>query len=74
MAEVVLRVRLLSGDRMDVRYGEPDTDDKDEVIEHAIAALSQDLGVLRCRHGGRLLVIYGRGVAALEVEPRGAVL
>jgi hypothetical protein len=30
--------------------------------------------VLRCRHGGRLLVLYSRGVATLEAAPRGAVL
>jgi hypothetical protein len=30
--------------------------------------------VLRTRHGGRLMVLYGRGVAAVEVAPRGAVL
>ena len=28
----------------------------------------------RRRHGDRLLILYGRGVAALEVAPRGAVL
>ena len=74
MAEIVLRVRLLGGDRMDVRYDEPDTGSVDEVIEHVISTLSRDSGVLRSRHGGRLVVLYGRGVAALEVEPRGAVL
>jgi hypothetical protein len=31
-------------------------------------------GVLRCRHGERLVVLYARGVAAVEVAPRGAVL
>jgi len=31
-------------------------------------------GVLRCRHGDRDLVLYARGVAAIEVAPRGAVL
>jgi len=30
--------------------------------------------VLRSVHGGRLMVIYARGVAAIEVAPRGAVL
>jgi hypothetical protein len=73
MAEIELRVRLVGGDRLDVTYAEPDTTEAD-VVEHAISALASDLGVLRSRHGGRLVVLYGRGVAALEVAPRGAVL
>jgi hypothetical protein len=43
------------------------------IIEQVIAALAQDSGVLR-KHGDRLVVLYGRGVAAVEVAPRGAVL
>jgi hypothetical protein len=74
MAEIVLRVRLVAGDHMDVRYDEPDIVDADNVIEHAISTLAQDSGVLRTTHGDRLVVLYGRGVAALEVAPRGAVL
>jgi hypothetical protein len=73
MAEIQLRVRLVGGDRLDVTYDEPDTTEV-EVVEHAISALASDLGVLRSRHGDRLVVLYGRGVAALEVAPRGAVL
>jgi hypothetical protein len=73
MAEIVLRVRLLGGERIDVTCEEPDTAEP-EVIEHTISVLSQDSGVLRSRHGGRLVVLYGRGVAALEVAPPGAVL
>jgi hypothetical protein len=73
MAEIELRVRLVGGDRLDVTYAEPDTTEE-EVVEHAISALAADLGVLRTRHGNRLVVLYGRGVAALEVAPRGAVL
>jgi hypothetical protein len=73
MAEIELRVRLLGGDRVDVTYAEPDTAEP-EVIEHAISALGHDSGVLRSQHGDRLLVLYGRGVAAFEVAPRGAVL
>lgn len=73
MAEIELRVRLIGGDRIDVTYAEPDTGEP-EVIEHAICTLAQDSGVLRSRHGDRLVVLYGRGVAALEVAPRGAVL
>ena len=72
MAEVVLRVRLVSGDQLDVRF--EDDGDEDEVIERVVETLAEGSGVLRARHGGRLMVIYGRGVAAVEMAPRGAVL
>jgi hypothetical protein len=74
MGEVVLRVRLTGGDRMDITYEEPDIADEDELVEHIISTLAQDSGVLRGRHGDRLVVLYGRGVAGIEVAPRGAVL
>ena len=74
MEGIVLRVRLISGDSMDVTYEERDTGSEDEVVDHVVSALSKDSGVLRCRHGDRLLVLYARGVAAVEVAPRGAVL
>jgi len=74
MGGIVLRVRLVGGDHLDVRYEEPDTADADEVTEHVISALAQDSGLLRARHGDRLVVLFGRGVAAIEVAPRGAVL
>jgi hypothetical protein len=74
MAKVVLRVRLTGGEHLDVTCDEPGTAEADEVIEHVIATLAQDSGVLRSTHGDRLVVLYGRGVAALEVAPRGAVL
>ncbi|HEX6577870.1 MAG TPA: hypothetical protein VF082_05825 [Jiangellaceae bacterium] len=74
MAGVVLRVRLTSGDHIDVAYDEPDTVGIDEVIEHAISTLADDSGVLRTRHGGRLVALYGRGVAAVEVAPQGPIL
>jgi hypothetical protein len=74
MADIVLRVRLTGGDHIDVTYSEPDTADADEVVEHVISVLAQDAGILRSRHGDRLVVLYSRGVAALEVAPRGAVL
>ena len=72
MAEVVLRVRLVSGDQLDVRF--ENDGDEDEVIECVVETLAEDSGVLRARHGDRLVVIYGRGVAAVEMAPRGAVL
>ena len=74
MAGIVLRVRLIDGDHLDVRYEEPGTADAEEVTEHVISVLASDSGVLRARHGDRLIVLFGRGVAAVEVAPRGAVL
>lgn len=74
MAKIVLRVRLTAGDRMDVTYAEPDADSDEKVVEHVISTLAQDSGVLRCLHGDRLVVLFGRGVAAIEVAPRGAVV
>ena len=73
MAEIVLRVRLVSGGQLDVRYQE-DAVDENEVIQRLIETLAEDSGVLRTRHGDRLMVLYGRGVEAVEVAPRGAVL
>jgi len=73
MAEIVLRVRLVGGEHLDVTYDEPGGD-PDELAERAISVLAEDNGVLRCRHGDRLIVLYGRGIATLEVAPRGAVL
>jgi hypothetical protein len=74
MATIVLRVRLTGGDRMDITYQGPDAVSEDNLVDHAITTLAQDSGVLRCQHGDRLIALYGRGVAALEVAPRGAVL
>jgi hypothetical protein len=72
MAEIVLRVRLVSGDQLDVRV--EDDGDESEVIERIVETLAEDSGVLRASHGDRLTVLYGRGVAAVEMAPRGAVL
>jgi hypothetical protein len=74
MAGVVLRVRLTGGDHFDVTYDEPDTVGTDQVIEHVISNLAGGSGVLRSRHGDRLVALYGRGVAAIEMAPRGAIL
>jgi hypothetical protein len=73
MAEIVLRVRLIGGEHLDVSYDEPGAT-PDDALENVIAILGQADGALRCRHGGRLLVLYSRGVATLEAAPRGAVL
>lgn len=74
MADVVLRVRLTTGTQLDVIYEEPGVADVDVVVDHVIGVLAEDSGVLRTRHGDRLLAIYGRSVATIEVAPRGAVL
>lgn len=74
MKGVVLRVRLISGDNLDVTYQLPSAESEDDVIDHVVATLGVASGVLHCRHGDRLLVLFARGVAAVEVAPRGAVL
>jgi len=73
MAEIVLRVRLIGGEHLDVTY-EQDAGTPEQMVDRVISTLADDNGLLRCRHGGRLIVLYGRGVATLEVAPRGAVL
>jgi hypothetical protein len=73
MAEIVLRIRLVGGDHLDVTYGDRDTD-ADKLLEHVISTLAEDGGTLRCKHGDRLIVLYGRGVATVEIAPRGAIL
>jgi hypothetical protein len=73
MTEIVLRVRLVGGDHLDVIYDEAGAR-TDDAVEHIISTLAQDGGALRCKHGDRLIVLYGRGVATVEVAPRGAVL
>jgi len=73
MVEIVLRVRLIGGEHLDVTY-EEDGGTQDEVVDQVISTLAEGNGLLRCRHGGRLIVLYSRGIATLEVAPRGAVL
>jgi hypothetical protein len=73
MAEIVLRVRLSGGEDLDVTY-EEDGGTQDEIVDRVISTLAEDNGVLRCRHGGRLIVLYCRSVATVELSPRGAVL
>lgn len=74
MEAIVLRVRLIGGGSVDVTYEDPDAGSEGEVIDRIVSALSEASGVLRCRHGARLVVLYARGVASVEVAPRGAVL
>lgn len=59
---------------MDITYDDPDVVDEEVLVEHVITMLANDAGMLRTRHGDRLVVLYGRGVAAIEVAPRGAVV
>lgn len=73
MTEIVLRVRLIGGEHLDVTY-EEDEGTPEEIVDQIILTLAQDDGLLRCRHGDRLIVLYGRGIATIEVAPRGAVL
>jgi hypothetical protein len=73
MADIVLRVRLIGGEHLDVTY-EEDGGTPEELVDQIISTLAEHNGLLRCRHGGRLIVLYGRGIATLEIAPRGAVL
>jgi hypothetical protein len=74
MTAIVLRIRLTSGDVLDVRYEHSTPATDGEVVDHVVAMLGEPSGVLRCSHGERLLAVYARGVAAVEFSPRGAVL
>lgn len=74
MATIVLHVRLLGGEQLDVTFEGPPDVEESRVIDHVIDILSEDTGVLRARRDDRLVVLYGRGVAAMEVVPRGAVV
>ncbi len=74
MATIALRVRLLSGEHADLTYEDPDQVDEGEMVDEIIEVLSADTGMLRCRHGDRLVALYARGVASIEVSPRGAIL
>jgi hypothetical protein len=73
MAEIALRVRLIGGDHVDVTYSDGDAAE-DKLVQHVISTLAEDGGALRCKHGDRLIVLYARGVATVEVAPRGAIL
>jgi hypothetical protein len=73
MATIVLRVRLVGGEHTDLTYEDPDHDDR-EMIKQVIEVLRQESGVLHCRHGDRLVALYSRGVASIEISPRGAIL
>ena len=71
MAEIVLRVRLIGGEHLDVTY-EQDASTPEEMVDQVISALAEDNGLLRCRHGGRLIVLYGRGRDLAAITCQGA--
>jgi len=64
----------MTGDRLDVVYDDVEATDAGSVVDHVVRTLADDAGMIRVRHSDRTVVLYGRGVAAIEVEPRGAVL
>ena len=74
MATIVLRVRLVGGEHTDLTYEDPGQVDEGEMVEQVVEALREETGALRCRHGDRLVVLYARGVASIEVSPRGAIV
>ena len=74
MATIVLRVRLLGGEHTDLTYEDPDVDDEVLVVDRVVEELRKESGVLRCRHGDRLIALFSRGVASIEVSPRGAIV
>ena len=74
MATIVLRVRLLGGEITDLTYEDPDQEDEVGLIDQVLEILREETGVLRCRHGHRLVAIFARGVASIEVSPRGAIV
>lgn len=74
MGTIVLRARLIGGEHTDVTYEDPGQADEEAITNRVIEMLGTDSGVLRCRHGERLVALYARGVASIEVSPRGAIL
>ena len=74
MATIVLRVRLIGGEHTDLTYEDPDQHDENEMVDQVVELLRAESGVLRCRHGDRMVALYSRGVASIEVSPRGAIL
>jgi hypothetical protein len=74
MVSVVLRVRLMTGDRLDVTYDDASAAGAADAVQTVVRTLADDAGTIWARHGDRTVVLYGRGIAAIEVEPLGAVL
>ena len=75
MATIVLRARLVGGQQhTDLTYEDPDQVDEGAIVDQVIKVLSSDAGILRSRHGERLVALFARGVASIEISPRGAIL
>lgn len=74
MPSIVMRVRLTNGDHTDVSYEDREARDEAEVVDRVLSILSTETGVLRCGHGDRLVVLFARGVATVEIAPQGAIL
>lgn len=74
MARLVLRVRLVGGQQVDLEYDGDDGGDEQATVDHVVGELAKEDGVLRCKHGDRMVALFARGVATVEVAPRGAVL
>lgn len=74
MSNVVLRVKLVGSGQLDVVHDYAQIDDRTLLTEEAVSALTDPLAALRAGHGDRLMLLLGRGVGAVELAPRGAVL
>jgi len=57
MTTIVLRVQLVGGNHVDVTFEHEDSIDEVRVVDHIGTTLAADGAALRCRHGGRLLVL-----------------
>lgn len=69
-----MRVRFTCGQLTDVVYADPHGASGEALVHQVIGVLAEDGGSLSCRHGDRLIVLFSRGVASIELAPRGAVL
>jgi len=66
---------VLAADKPNTQHTYEDPDQvESEMIKQIIDVLRQQSGVLQCRQGNRLVALYSRGVASIEVSPRGAIL
>jgi len=55
IATIVMRVRLLDGEHTDLTFEDPAHADEAELIDQVIEVFAGGSGVLRCRHGDRLV-------------------
>lgn len=71
MPKIDLRVRLTNGDQTDLTYEDRDARDQSEVVDRVLSILSSESGVLRYLHGDRMVALFARGVAIVEVAQHG---